>query len=265
MAGAYTVFANGGVKVSPMLIKSVRDAHANVVDESQVQMKTVLDPRVAYVVTNMMEAVINNGTAAGVRTQGFTAPAAGKTGTSHDGWFAGYTSNLLCIVWIGFDDYTDLRLSGATTAAPIWGDFMKRAVALPRYSNPKPFSPPQGVVVLQLDKVTNRIATGACPDDYTAAFIAGTEPKETCDQATGVSGVISKIGHFFGVSPKTVPPPQSAAVPASQQQPLQQNANSNNSAQVQPPPDQKKKKGFFGKVFGALKGDDSNTNQQQPK
>ena len=73
--------------------------------------KDVLDPRVAYVLTTMMEAVINSGTGYPVRARGFQAPAAGKTGTSHDAWFAGYTTNLLCIVWVGNDDYTDLKLS----------------------------------------------------------------------------------------------------------------------------------------------------------
>ncbi len=71
----------------------------------------MLDPRVAYVMTDMMEGVINNGLGfSAVRAHGFEPPAAGKTGSSHDGWFAGYTSNLLCIVWVGFDDYSDLRL-----------------------------------------------------------------------------------------------------------------------------------------------------------
>jgi len=89
----------------------------------------VLDPRVAYVVTDMMQGVINNGTAAGpagVRARKFTAPAAGKTGSSHDGWFAGFTSNLLCIIWVGYDDYSDIHLSGSAIALPIWTEFMKR-------------------------------------------------------------------------------------------------------------------------------------------
>ena len=93
--------------------------------------KQVLDPRVAYVMTTMMEAVINSGTGYPVRARGFAAPAAGKTGTSHDAWFAGYTSNLLCIVWVGNDDYTDIKLAGGAAAAPIWAEFMKRAVKLP--------------------------------------------------------------------------------------------------------------------------------------
>ncbi len=155
MAGAYTVFANGGVHLSPMMVRSVRDARGNVVEDFNSSSSQVLDPRVAYVMTNMMEGVINFGTAYDVRRRGFTAPAAGKTGTSHDAWFAGYTSNLLCIVWVGYDDYSDLKLSGAVTAAPIWTEFMKRAIALPEYRDVKAFSQPDGIVNVQLDKATN--------------------------------------------------------------------------------------------------------------
>ena len=110
---------------------------------TRVDTKQVLDPRVAYVLTTMMEAVVNSGTGYPVRARGFAAPAAGKTGTSHDAWFAGYTSNLLCIVWVGNDDYTDLKLSGGATAAPIWAEFMKRAVKLPQYADTKDFARPR--------------------------------------------------------------------------------------------------------------------------
>src|SRR6476469_1382851 len=134
--------------------------------------KQVLDPRIAAVMTNMMEGVLNFGTAFDVRGKwGFQAPAAGKTGSSHDGWFAGYTSNLLCIVWVGYDDYSDLRLSGAQTAAPIWAEFMKKAATLPMYSDMREFSQPSGVVDVQLDKATNRLATPNCTDNYTSAFV----------------------------------------------------------------------------------------------
>ena len=159
----------------------------NILDNYKTDSKAVLDPRVAYVLTTMMEAVINSGTGYPVRARGFQAPAAGKTGTSHDAWFAGYTTNLLCIVWVGNDDYTDLKLSGGTTAAPIWAEFMKRAAKLPQYADMKNFSAPSGVVEVTLDKVTNRLATASCPQTYTVAFIAGTEPKETCDQAAAAT------------------------------------------------------------------------------
>jgi penicillin-binding protein 1B len=247
MAGAYTAFANNGIRLSPILLNSVRNAKGDVMANFGTDQRQVLDPRIAYVMTNMMEGVINNGLGyTAVRLRGFTEPAAGKTGTSHDGWFAGYTSNLLCIVWVGFDDYSDLRLSGAQTAAPIWTEFMKKAAALPQYSDMREFTQPTGVVDVQLDKATNRLATPACPDDYVSAFVAGTEPRETCDQQGGVAGFFSKL---FGGGQKPVPPP----------------IDSVNGRDGQPQPeDAKKKKGFFGKIAGIFKDDKASTPPPKP-
>src|SRR5436305_13915584 len=242
------------------MVRSVRDATGDVIDSFQPQKNQVRDPRVAYVITDMMQGVINNGTAAGpsgVRARKFTAPAAGKTGTSHDGWFAGFTSNLLCIVWVGYDDYSDIHLSGATIALPIWTEFMKRAVDLPNYSDTKPFTPPQGVVQLSLDKNTNQIATPACPDDYTTAFIDGTQPTLTCEQ-TAHGNVFQRI---FGMEPKPTPTPSasntvgSTAPPPPPGQPA---ATPQNNVQAGEP--EKKKKGFWGKIFGS-KDDDKDDNK----
>src|SRR5712671_2216290 len=205
MTAAYTSFANGGVRLSPVFVNSVRNAKGDIIVNFGTEKKQVLDPRIAFLMTNMLEGVVNFGTAFGVRSRGLTAPAAGKTGSSHDGWFAGYTSNLLCVVWVGYDDYSDIRLSGAQTAAPIWAEFMKKAVTLPRYSDVKPFPQPEGVVDVQLDKITNRLATPSCPDTYTSAFVAGTEPRDTCDQSGGVQGFFSRM--FGGNSEKALPPP----------------------------------------------------------
>ena len=220
--------------------------------------KTVLDPRVAYVLTTMMEAVVNSGTGYPVRARGFQAPAAGKTGTSHDAWFAGYTTNLLCIVWVGNDDYTDLKLSGGATAAPIWAEFMKRAAKLPQYADMKNFSAPSGVVEVTLDKVTNRLATASCPQTYTVAFIAGTEPKETCDQAAGDHrGFFTKI-FGLGTSAVAAPPPNTNGVV----QPVTEWYSSpgrRRTASTEPAASPKKKRGFFSRLFG--KGD--NGDQQQ--
>jgi len=245
MSGAYTVFANNGVRLSPILLRSVRNGKGDVIANYNTDQKQVLDPRVAYVMTNMMEGVINNGLGfSAVRGRGFQAPAAGKTGSSHDGWFAGYTTNLLCIVWVGYDDYSDLRLSGAQTAAPIWTEFMKKAAALPQYSNMRPFSQPSGVVDVQLDKATNRLATPSCTDDYVSAFVAGTEPSDTCDAESGMKGILSR---FFGNKPVM---PQAQVV----------NGQDPNAA----PEDAKKKKGFFGKLAGIFKDDKSSTPATKP-
>jgi len=250
MTAAYTAFANGGVRLSPIFVNSVRNAQGDVVMNFGTEKKPVLDPRVAYVMTNMMEGVLNFGTAFPVRARGFNAPAAGKTGSSHDGWFAGYTTNLLCIVWVGYDDYSDLRLSGAQTAAPIWAEFMKKAVSLPQYSDVRPFSQPEGVVDVQLDKITNRLATPSCPDTYTIAFVAGTEPRDTCDQSGATLGFFSRI---FGTnSEKPLPPPgagggaQAAGGPQGQEDAA------------------KKKKSFFGKIADVFRGDGSSHDKNTP-
>jgi penicillin-binding protein 1B len=182
MSGAYTVFANGGLHIDPWVLASVRTSTGDIVQDYTPEARQVLDPRVAFLTTSMMEAVLQgDGTGAGVRNLGFISPAAGKTGTSHDAWFAGFTSNLLCVVWVGNDDYSDIKLQGAQAAAPIWAAFMKQAVLLPAYSDTYEFTPPDGVVIETLDKATNLLADSACPDDYTAAFLDGTAPTDTCD------------------------------------------------------------------------------------
>jgi penicillin-binding protein 1B len=115
-----------------------------------------------------------------VRSRGFTAPAAGKTGTSHDGWFVGYTTNLLCAVWVGFDDNRELGLSGAASAGPIWAEFMKKAVTLPGFVNAQEFEIPEGIVSVSIDPETQQMATPECPVAEPEVFIAGTEPTEFC-------------------------------------------------------------------------------------
>ena len=255
MSGAYTVLANGGTRVDPLLLHSIRAPNGDVVEDFHNNRRPVLDPRVAYVVTNMMQNVIDHGTGFTVRARGFTAPAAGKTGTSHDAWFAGYTNNLLCIVWVGYDDYSDLKLAGSATAGPIWAEFMKRAVRLPQYSNVADFPPPEGVVTVSLDKNTNLLATPSCPEDYTSVFIEGSEPRETCDRGDQ-RNVFQKL--FGGPAPEAPAVNQPAQViPPTQTARRSPRTDEVEQRQPAPPPAQdqtgekkKKKKGFWGKLFG---------------
>jgi len=149
---------------------------------------------------------------------------------------------------VGYDDYSDIRLSGAQTAAPIWAEFMKKAVTLSGYSEVKPFNQPDGVVDVQLDKITNRLATPACPDDYTIAFIAGTEPRDTCDQASRTQGLFSRI--FGGNTEKAVPPSTTG--------------NPQASPGVQTDEEVRKKKSFFGKIVGVFKGDGGSNDKNAP-
>jgi penicillin-binding protein 1B len=219
MAGAYTVFANNGAHLKPWMLASVRNPNGDIVADFAPEAKQVLDPRVAYLTQSLMEGVMARGTAASVRSHGFTAPAAGKTGTSHDAWFAGYSSNLLCIIWVGNDDYTDVKLQGADAAAPIWAEFMNRAIKLPQYSDMKPFTAPTGVEVLRINRPTELIADDTCPDnDVTTAFLPGTEPPGTCSHmgdSTPQSFGSKIFGLFKGSSPPdAAPEPQTPDDPA---------------------------------------------------
>jgi penicillin-binding protein 1B len=198
MAGAYTIFANNGLHLDPWMLASVRTSTGDIISDYSPATKQILDPRVAYLTLNMMQNVLRSdvtgsGTGAGVRNMGFTAPAAGKTGTDHDAWFAGFTSNLLCIVWVGNDDYTDIKLQGAQAAAPIWADFMKKAVLLPQYSDTHDFSPPEGVEIVKIDKNTDLLSDETCPEAFDSAFLDGTAPTDTCDHPSEHRNMLQKI------------------------------------------------------------------------
>ncbi|HEY4381098.1 MAG TPA: transglycosylase domain-containing protein [Acidobacteriaceae bacterium] len=228
MAGAYTVFANNGVHLKPWMLASVRNANGDIVADFAPEAKQVLDPRTAYLTQSLLQYTATYGTASAVRMHGFSAPAAGKTGTSHDAWFAGYTSNLLCIIWVGNDDYTDIShglthsLQGADTAAPIWAEFMNRAIKLPQYSDMKQFGSVDGVQVIPIDKNTWLPADGSCPQDVSLAFLDGTIPGDTCSR--------------MGSSPQSLV-----------QRMFSNGANPNSSGDAA---DQPKKKNFFQKIFG---------------
>jgi penicillin-binding protein 1B len=161
---------------------------------------------VAYLMTSMMEEVLRSGTAAGVRARyNLNFPVAGKTGTSHDGWFAGYTSELLCVVLVGFDDNQELKEEGAHSAAPIWAEFMKRALAFREYRDTKPFPVPDGVVSLTIDPQSGMPATPNCPQTAQEVYIAGTEPQGVCPLHGGRQQITNVAGW-------NVAPPQNGTV-----------------------------------------------------
>jgi penicillin-binding protein 1B len=253
MAGAYTVFANNGVHLKPWMLASVRNANGDIVADYSPEAKQVLDPRSAYLTQSLLENVMTFGTAASVRSHGFTAPAAGKTGTSHDAWFAGYSSNLLCIIWVGNDDYTDIstnlthKLQGADTAAPIWAEFMKRAIKLPQYSDMKPFTPPSGVETVRVDRGTWLPADESCPQDLSIAFLDGTVPTSTCSHmGENSQTLVQKL--FNGGTAAPTPAVPNPVTPNAPAQPTQTTPDTAD-------PTQPKKKNFIQKIFGGGKKD----------
>ena len=204
MAGAYTAFANNGVRLSPILLRSVRNAKGDVIANYSTDERQVLDPRVAYVMTNMMEGVINNGLGyTAVRLRGFTPPAAGK-----DGQFARW---MVRGIYLQSTVHRVGGLRRLQRSAPErsndggadLGGVHEKSVGVAAVCEHAGFSQPSGVVDVQLDKATNRLATPTCPDDYDSAFVAGTEPHDTCDAQGGVKGFLSRI---FGGGEKPVMP-----------------------------------------------------------
>ena len=262
VAGAYTAFATLGTRAEPLYVKSVVGASGNSLERSTPVNKLTLDPRVAYLVDSILKDVLNKGTGAPVRAKGFSLPAAGKTGTSRDGWFAGFTNNLVCVIWIGFDDNRDLGLSGGATAAPIWADFMIRATALPGYRDVKDFDKPEGVDAILIDSDTLEVATPSCPETREEVYVAGSEPTQLCElhgghPATSAGSFLSHI--FGGGSPK---PPQPEGAPGQpgvnngQQQPGQEDASD-------PAKANEKKKGLMQKIFGIF-GDKKKKEPDKP-
>jgi len=182
LATAYNVLANDGLRVEPVTLLRVADERGRVLEQHRAAVpERVVRQESAFLVVDMLRSVLNEGTAAGARGMGFTADAAGKTGTTNDyrdAWFAGFTPDILCVVWVGFDDNTPVGLSGTRAALPIWVDFMKAALG---GLKPTPFpAPPEGIVFVDIDKETGLLAGPGCPKTRTEAFVAGTEPREPC-------------------------------------------------------------------------------------
>ncbi len=263
VAAGYTVFANAGTRAEPIFLRSMVAADGATLERNAPRTRLALDPRAAYLVTSVLEDVVNRGTGAGVRARGFSAPAAGKTGTSHDGWFAGFTSNLLCVIWVGFDDNRELGLSGAASAAPIWAEFMKRAVALPAYKDTQGFAPPEGVVSVMIDPETLQLATPSCPVTRAEVYVRGTEPTEFCVRHGGrmmtqtpAAGWLSRLfgGGKSGAGDKPEDSSGAAQPPAP---PSAQGAQS--------PDESEKKKGLLKRIFGIFGGGKKDQEKPPPK
>ncbi len=252
VAGAYTIFANRGVFVKPNWISVIRDDKGTAIFENKPVRRQVLDSRVAYLMVNLMEEVMRSGTGAGTRARGFVLPAAGKTGTSHDGWFAGFTSKLICVVWIGFDDNKELHLEGARSALPVWTEFMKRAHQYREYRGAHAFSAPDGIVSVEIDPLSGQLATAACPNPRAEVFITGSQPLESCRLHGGGGGRSTTQ-----VAGWDLPPAEPEKVATSPERPRTRDARNKPKTQSEEEPaaaaSPKERKGFFGRIKDIFK------------
>ena len=273
--GAYTIFANQGQYVKPNFLRMVRSSDGKKLYGNKPETKVVLDPRVAYLMTSLMQEVLRTGTAAGVRARyNLDFPVAGKTGTSHDGWFAGFTSELLCVVWVGLDNYQPLEISGGNgprAAAPIWAQFMKAAMQYPQYRDVKEFQAPDGIVSIDIDPQSGMVATPACPTRRSEVYIAGTQPVGLCPLHGGGRNVTNVTGWDIAPPPPAAPPGDTAPrvsgsgrgdgqmqAPPATRRVARQDTEAPPIAQAAPQPaqpkkDEKEKKGILRRIIGVFK------------
>ncbi|HSR49398.1 MAG TPA: PBP1A family penicillin-binding protein, partial [Acidobacteriota bacterium] len=180
LAQGYSVFANRG-RLTPLRAVRRIEQDGAALKLPEPEPRQVLNGEVAFLVNSALGSVLSYGTGKSVRRRGFDLPAAGKTGSTDDAWFVGYTPDLLCAVWVGFDDSRPLDMSGTRAALPIWTDFMKRARRLGHLSG-EDFPPPPGIVAVEIDRHSGNKASVHCRETYTEYFIAGSEPLRLCLQ-----------------------------------------------------------------------------------
>ena len=212
LAGAYQVFANAGAQDPPYAVAAVVDAAGHVIFRHNDDENRVINPSVAYLITGALEQVLRYGTGASARKMGLRFPAAGKTGTTqdyHDGYFIGYTPDLVCGVWVGFDEPQSLGLPGASVALPAWVNFMTHAVA----DDSPDFAEPSGIVMATIDPQSGGLATPACPRAIALPFLIGTAPTTPC----GGGGILASLPAILGGTPN---PPAGAATAPGAGQPI---------------------------------------------
>lgn len=203
LAYAYTTIASGGIRFELFPLSSVTTTGGDIVIERTIRKKRVFAPQVAYLTGYAMQGVLERGTAKAAGKLGIYFPASGKTGTTNnnrDSWFVGYTSDVVCAVWVGYDSGTDTGLSGAGGALHIWVRFMR---SLYPHSGPPSIIPPEGVETALIDPETGYLATASCSQILPEAYLSGTAPKEACLLHSGnpvadtIRNKIRSVGEFL--------------------------------------------------------------------
>jgi membrane carboxypeptidase/penicillin-binding protein len=181
LTAAYGVFASGGVRRPPVLIEAVVSPTGETLHAATSSEEQVLSPGVAYLVTHVLEHVIDAGTGRPARDAGLEGPAAGKTGTTddtRDAWFIGFTPDVVAGVWVGLDKGGSTGLTGAQGALPIWTDFVRSSATA---GNAKEFPVPPEIVWRDVDPTTGGLATSGCPEVRREPFLEAAQPHTPCE------------------------------------------------------------------------------------
>jgi 1A family penicillin-binding protein len=288
---AYSVFAAGGLRRTPVYIRKVEDQSGTVLFETPYVSEQVLTPQTAYLMTSMLGDVVNHGTAWRARQLGFKLPAAGKTGTTNeyrDAWFIGFTPRLVSGVWIGFDQPQTIMGGGyaAEVAVPLWAGFMKKATA----KDPSEwYAPPPGIVSANVCRLSGKRPSEACYgapyiDDegeykntnsvYTEYFVKGTQPDEYCD-IHGSTSLFGRVAGWIGGASPTAPQQERASEAANRDRDRdaddvrhadRDDDDDDDVPEIAAQPEQpRKKRGFWSKVFGVGKDDDDRARDAEKK
>ena len=203
LAYAFATLASGGIRFERYPLYAVNTASEDPLIVRTVQQQQVFDSRATYLTGYAMEGVLARGTAKESKALGINFPAAGKTGTTNsnrDSWFVGYTPDVVCVVWVGYDSGADTGLTGAKGALRIWTRFMRTLYAR---SAPSAVIVPQGIETALIDPESGLVATNECPQKLREAYLSGTAPKETCplhpENAVGktIRNGIQGVREFF--------------------------------------------------------------------
>lgn len=183
MVTGVSTLANYGVRIDPYSIRYILDRDGNKIKEMVPYQEEVLEEGTCSVMIDILQGAVESGTAGLTKNYGYTGPAAGKTGTTNeaaDNWYVGFTSELICGVWVGMDDHTPIgyNATGATEAVPIWSKFMAEVVG---ENNPPGFESRGDVTSATICKDSGLLATSKCENVKVESFVAGTEPTEYCD------------------------------------------------------------------------------------
>ncbi len=254
LTSAFGAFANEGALAAPILIRRVTSRDGQVLFQVEPTATPAVSPSTAFLITSMLEDVVNAGTAAQSRSLGFRLPAAGKTGTTNeyrDAWFVGYTPSLVTGVWVGHDQPKTIVRGGyaAQLAVPLWSRFMAAAT---RTHEAEYFRRPSTVTSATICRLTGQLATDACRQDplsptRTEYFRRGTEPTEWCVHVT--PGLLeASVG-----TPPATPVATTSTSPAVVVAPIETMASIDTpppAVVVEEPEPPKKKRGFWGRLFG---------------
>jgi penicillin-binding protein 1A len=279
LTAAYGAFADKGVVHTPMLIRRVEDSDGKVLYENPVKSQQAVSESTAFLMSSMLADVVNAGTAYKARQQGFTLPAAGKTGTTNDyvdAWFVGFTPHIVTGVWVGFDQPQTIIANGygGDLSVPIWASFMKVAT---KGDKPDWIDRPANVVAVNVCRLSGKLPNDGCGnvevvnDDgsvetksmiYTDYFVRGNQPTTLCPLHPGRS-IFASVAGALGIQvgkPAPVPADAAALPPTSGTSGAAPAQGTPASTQPDEQP-KKKKRGFWSRLFGG--GDDKKSDDKK--